>query len=310
VSSRVTGDIDLAVAVLAEGGVIALPTETVYGLAADATNAAAVRRVFAIKGRPRDHPLIVHIADPDDLERWGAEASPAARRLASLAWPGPLSLIVWRGAAIASEVTGGLPTMAVRCPAHPMAREVIRRLGRPVAAPSANRFGRVSPTTAQHVADDLGDDVDVILDGGPCDIGVESTVVDCTTDPVQLLRPGSLSATDIEGLLATSVAEASGPIRAPGMLEVHYAPACRVFVAEDDADVDLISGQLAAAALSVDVLDLRRDAVAAARGLYGWLRDADRRGVTHLIVIPPAAAGLGIAVRDRLTRAAAGRSAH
>jgi L-threonylcarbamoyladenylate synthase len=191
-----------------------------------------------------------------------------------------------------------------------MAREVIRRLGRPVAAPSANRFGRVSPTTAQHVADDLGDDVDVILDGGPCDIGVESTVVDCTTDPVQLLRPGSLSATDIEGLLATSVAEASGPIRAPGMLEVHYAPACRVFVAEDDADVDLISGQLAAAALSVDVLDLRRDAVAAARGLYGWLRDADRRGVTHLIVIPPAAAGLGIAVRDRLTRAAAGRSAH
>lgn len=306
---RVTVDTDLAVTVLAEGGIAAIPTETVYGLAVDATNPAAVRRVFAVKGRPADHPLIVHVADPDDLERWSAEVSPAAHRLASLAWPGPLSLIVGRGPLIASEVTGGRRTMAVRCPTHPMAREVIRRLGRPVAAPSANRFGRVSPTTAQHVADDLGDEVDVILDGGPCEIGVESTVVDCTTDPVQVLRPGSVTAADIEALLAAPVAGASGPVRAPGMLEVHYAPSCQVFVTNNDAETDTARRSLDAPRRRVEVLDLRGDVVAAARGLYGWLRDADRRGVTHLIVIAPVAAGLGLAVRDRLSRAAAGSSA-
>lgn len=307
---RVTVDTDVAVAALARGGVVALPTETVYGLAADATNPGAVRRVFAIKGRPPGHPLIVHIADPDDLERWSAEVSPAAQRLASLAWPGPLSLIVWRGPDIAPEVTGGRATMAVRCPVHPMARDVIRRLGRPVAAPSANRFGRVSPTTAQHVVDDLGDDVDLILDGGPCEIGVESTVVDCTTSPVQVLRPGSVTAADIEALLTEPVAAASGPVRASGMLEVHYAPACQVYLTDTDTEADTLRSALHSPQRHVEVLDLRGDVVAAARGLYGWLRDADRRGVTHLIVIAPVAAGLGVAVRDRLSRAAAGRSGH
>ncbi len=304
----VTSDALRAASVLAAGGVVALPTETVYGLAADATNPSAVRRVFAIKDRPLDHPLIVHIADPEDLERWAGDVSSSARRLATLAWPGPISLIVERSPHIAAEVTAGRNTMAVRCPAHALARDVIRHLGRPVAAPSANRFGKVSPTTAQHVVDDLGDDVDLIVDGGPCDIGVESTVVDCTTSPVQVLRPGGVDAEQIEALLHESVAAASGPIRAPGMLEVHYAPTCRVYVAFDDAEASSIGQDLAIPDVMVEVLDLRGDIVAAARGLYGWLRDADRRGVTDLIVRPPIAQGLGLAVLDRLTRAAAARS--
>lgn len=306
-SARITRDVDLAVSVLARGGLVALPTETVYGLAADITQPDAVARIFAVKGRPADHPLIVHLAEPEDLDRWCWHPSDAARTLATLAWPGPLTVIVPRGDAIAPVVTGGRDTVALRCPAHPVAREVIRRLGRPVAAPSANRFGRVSPTTAQHVADDLGDDVDLILDGGPCDVGVESTIVDCTVDPVQVLRHGGVPAEAIEALLATPVVPASGPPRAPGMLAMHYAPRCRVHLAESDSQADTITRGIAGPGRRVERLDLTVDTVEAARGLYGWLRDADTRGATDLVVVMPPAVGLGVAVRDRLSRAAATR---
>ena len=306
-TAPITRDPQRAAAVLAAGGVVAVPTETVYGLAADVTLPAAVARVFAVKGRPADHPLIVHLADPDDLDAWSEAPSPAARRLAALAWPGPLSVIVPRSTRIADVVTGGRPTVALRCPAHPLVREVIRLLGHPVAAPSANRFGRVSPTTAQHVADDLGDDVDLILDGGPCEVGIESTIVDCTTDPVQVLRPGGLSADDIAALLERPVAPASGPVRAPGMLEVHYAPSCRVHLVDSPSEAQQMSARLQAPGRRVEKLDLQGDLVLAARGLYGWLRDADERGATDLVVTLPPAQGLGIAVRDRLSRAAAAR---
>jgi len=307
VSTRVTRDPSQAAAVLARGGLVALPTETVYGLAADVTRTDAVRRIFAVKGRPTDHPLIVHIADPDDLVRWSTAPSPAARRLAALAWPGPLSVIVPRDHRIADTVTGGRDTVAVRCPAHDLARDVIRRLGRPVAAPSANRFGRVSPTTAQHVIDDLGDDVDLVLDGGPCSVGLESTIVDCTVDPVQILRHGGLPAEQVAALLEGPVAPASGPLRAPGMLEVHYAPSCRVHPVETAADAADLTTVLSQTGAVTAYLDLSGDVVRAARDLYGALRDADRQAATDLVVVLPRAAGLGVAVRDRVSRAAAGR---
>lgn len=304
-SGHITTDAQQAVAVLAAGGVVALPTETVYGLAADATCPDAVARIFAIKGRPSDHPLIVHIADPEDLALWCTDVPESAQRLAALAWPGPLSLIVPRGPRIDAGVTGGRDTMAVRCPAHPVAREIIRRLGRPVAAPSANRFGRVSPTTAQHVAHDLGHDVDLIVDGGPCQVGLESTIVDCTVDPVQVLRPGSIDAQHIAALLEAPVAAAAGPVRAPGMLAVHYAPSCRVHVAESWAQAIALRSQLEVGSGFVDILDLSTDVVAAARNLYQWLRDADQRQLTDVVVVLPEPQGLGIAIRDRVTRAAA-----
>ena len=306
-SEHITTDVERAAVILASGGVVALPTETVYGLAADATQPEAVARIFAIKGRPSDHPLIVHIGDPEDLDRWCDDVPDSARRLATLAWPGPLSLIVPRGPGIDPGVTAGRDTMAVRCPAHPVIREVIRRLGHPIAAPSANRFGRVSPTTAQHVADDLGHDVDLIVDGGPCQVGLESTIVDCTVDPVQVLRPGSIDAEHIAALLKAPVAAASGPVRAPGMLEVHYAPSCRVHVAESWTQATALRSELDVGPGFVEILDLSIDVVAAARGLYGWLRGADQRHVTDLVVIMPAPQGLGVAIRDRVTRAAAAR---
>lgn len=306
-SVDVTSDPERAADILRDGGLVALPTETVYGLAADATQPEAVARIFAVKGRPVDHPLIIHIADPQDLAAWSDQPSEAAVHLTSLAWPGPLSVIVRRGAGIAPVVTGGRDTVAIRCPAHPLAREVIRRLGRPVAAPSANRFGRVSPTTAQHVIDDLGDDVDLVLDGGACAVGVESTIVDCTVDPVQVLRHGGLPVEHVERLLSRPVAAATGPARASGMLEVHYAPSCRVHLADDLAEAHELAGRLSNRDATVEVLDLSGDVVEAAKGLYGWLRQADARSVTDLVVAMPTAEGLGVAVRDRLTRAAAAR---
>jgi L-threonylcarbamoyladenylate synthase len=175
------GEIERAVAALRSGGLIALPTETVYGLGADASNDDAVRRVFEVKGRPSDHPLIIHLADAAQLEQWAASVSPTAQLLADAFWPGPLTLLVERSSSVSPVVTGGRPTVGIRVPDHPVALELLRTFGGGVAAPSANRFGRVSPTTAAHVIADLGDDVDVVLDGGPCRVGVESTIVDLTT---------------------------------------------------------------------------------------------------------------------------------
>ena len=292
-------DIDRAVSVLRAGGLVAIPTETVYGLAADASNVAAVRRVFAVKGRPADHPLIVHVGAPAQLGHWAATIPPAAAVLADACWPGPLTLLVPRAATVLDVVTGGRATVGVRVPAHPLTLELLARFGGGLAAPSANRFGRVSPTTAGHVRSDLGDDVDFVLDGGSCPVGVESTIVDCTVDPPQVLRPGGISSEEIESLLKMTLGAPDGPNRAPGMLESHYAPRCKVVLANSRAEAEARLDRLAGA----EILD--DDELAHyAHTLFASLRDADDRGVGTVIAVLPPASGLGHAIRDRLIKAA------
>lgn len=303
-----TTSIDDALDVLRGGGLVAIPTETVYGLAADASNETAVRRIFAAKGRPADHPLIVHVASAAQLDDWATEVSPAAAMLGDLCWPGPLTLLVRRAPHVSDVVTGGRDTVGIRVPAHPMTTELLERFGGGLAAPSANRFGRVSPTTAAHVARDLGDDVDLILDGGPCPIGVESTIVDCSVDPPQLLRPGGIPTEQISALLnaefGTDVATASGPSRAAGMLASHYAPSAQVLLADGPAAGHQLAERHAGARLiGADV-----DAVTYARHLYEWLREADADGVSVVVAVLPRAVGLGHAIRDRLVKAAAHRA--
>jgi L-threonylcarbamoyladenylate synthase len=295
-------DVDQALAVLRAGGLVAIPTETVYGLAADASNPDAVERIFKVKARPTGHPLIVHIAGADLLGEWAASIPPTAAVLADACWPGPLTLLVPRADRVLDIVTGGLPTVGVRVPAHPMTLELLRQFGGGLAAPSANRFGRVSPTTADHVRADLGGDVDFVLDGGPCPVGVESTIVDCTVNPPQVLRPGGISADEITSLLNLTLGAATGPSRAPGMLTSHYAPRCRVLLAESDAE----ARALVDANPGAEVLD-DDDLVHYAHSLFARLRDADDRGVHTLIAVLPPPSGLGHAIRDRLTKAAAAR---
>lgn len=284
---------------LRHGDVVGLPTETVYGLAGALTSDVALHKIFAVKGRPVDHPLIVHIAHHEDFAVLAADVPASARVLADFCWPGPLTLIVRAAVHVSRVATGGLDTVAVRFPAHPVAQKVIAQLGSPVAAPSANRFGHVSPTTAQHVVDDIGDSIGLVLDGGPCAIGVESTIVDCTSDELQILRPGSITADDIARILrdvdirvASSV---TGPRRASGMLERHYAPAARLVLHEPDAVFD---------AAGAPVLDCATDPVAAAQHLYARLRACDAQGQSLVHVRLPPAQGIGFAVRDRLTKAA------
>ena len=287
--------------VLARGGLVGFPTETVYGLAASITNEEAIRRVFAVKGRPVDHPLIVHVADAEAARLIAGDWPDVARRLAEAFWPGPLTLIVQRSADVPDIVTGGRNTVAIRVPSQPLAREVLSLLGRAVVAPSANRFGKVSPTTAQHVADDLANDVDYILDGGPCDVGVESTIVDCTTDPPQVLRPGAVTMEQIESVIG-EVAPASGPSRASGMLDSHYAPRCRILTVDsiERAQSELMGPD-------TRLIDAASDPVAAAHDLYTQLRACDRDGIATAVIVLPPAGGLGDALRDRILKAAAGR---
>lgn len=305
-SPLLSTDVDRAADAIRRGGLVAVPTETVYGLAADATNPEAVERIFEVKGRPSGHPLIVHLADAEELDRW-TEPNQTARTLANLGWPGPLTLIVAKSDRVPPTVTGGRDTVGVRVPVHPMAHALLVAAATAVAAPSANRFGAVSPTTAGHVLDDLGELLDprrdVILDGGPCRIGVESTIVDTTVDPPQLLRAGSITADEIAGLLDFAVATASGPARASGMLESHYAPSCEVRLVDDADD----AFALRAGTPGAEILDRTHDVATYARELYADLRAADDRGASMVIAVLPAADGLGHAVRDRLTKAAAPR---
>lgn len=302
----VTTDIERALRCLRAGGLVAIPTETVYGLAADASDPAAVRRIYSVKGRPTGHPLIVHVTSLDAARDWAAEFPRAATQLAEMAWPGPLTVIVPRAPGVLDEVTGGRDTVGVRVPAHPMALELLERFGGGVAAPSANRFGSVSPTSAADVLDELGDRldpaIDVILDGGSSPVGVESTIVDCASTPPQILRAGAITPEEVHTLLG-EVATASGPSRASGMLASHYAPRCQVLLADDIASAEA----LAEAHRDSEVLDRTDELGAYARDLYATLRDADRRGVPTVVAVLPPAAGLGHAIRDRLTKAAAPR---
>jgi L-threonylcarbamoyladenylate synthase len=313
-----------AVAILRAGGVVAFPTETVYGLGADAENEAAVRRVFAIKGRPTGHPLIVHFADLGELDRWAAEVPDAATRLARAFWPGPLTLILPKRPRIAEAATGGLATVGLRVPAHPVARALLAGFGGAIAAPSANRFGSVSPTTAAHVRDDLGDDVDLVLEGGACDVGVESTIVDLSSGAPRLLRPGGVTLEALEATLGRAVAvgaPAGADVRAPGLLPSHYAPAAEVRLAAREqlavAAAEALARGVRVGVLTVgpppplpvgvEVLTLPEPLDAAARGLYAALREADLRGLALVLAALPAELGVGRAIADRLRRAAGPR---
>jgi L-threonylcarbamoyladenylate synthase len=301
-----TPEIEEAAERLRAGGLVAFPTETVYGLGADAGQAAAVERLFAVKGRPRSHPVIVHLADPGAVDAWAKTVPVTARRFAAAHWPGPLTLLVERSARVPDAVTGGRSTVGLRVPAHPLALRLLRAFGGGLAAPSANRFGKVSPTTAAHVHADLGADVDLVLDGGPCTVGVESTIVDCTTDPPTLLRHGAVTVEELASI-ALVVDGTVGASRAPGMLESHYAPRASVELVTDANAAAARAAELTRLGRAVDVLDPGPDATAYARHLYEWLREADARGLDVLVVVPPPDAGIGAAVNERLRKAAARR---
>jgi L-threonylcarbamoyladenylate synthase len=298
-------DIDAAVAALRAGKLVAFPTETVYGLGADASNNAAIAGVFAVKGRPTDHPLIVHVATIEQLAEWGDPLPASALKLAQAFSPGPITFLVPKAAHVSLAVTGGRHTVGLRIPAHPLTNELLREFGGGVVGPSANRFGRVSPTTAADVLSDLGTDVDVILDGGPCEVGIESTIVDCTTSPVTVLRRGAITMEMIEVVLDEVPSDSAGPSRAPGMMASHYAPTCAVRLVDDWNEAEALRVTLPGRSA---ILDPGPDLAAFAHGLYGWLRDADRRGLDTLIAVRPPNRGLGAAINERLAKAAAPRA--
>jgi L-threonylcarbamoyladenylate synthase len=314
-------DIARAAAVLRAGGLVAFPTETVYGLGADASSDAACGKVFAVKQRPRAHPLIVHLAAGAKLDEWAIDVPDAARRLVVAAWPGPLTVILRRGPRVSTAATGGSETVGLRVPAHPVAQQLLAAFGGAIAAPSANRFGQVSPTTADHVAADLGDDVDYILDGGPCAVGVESTIVDLSRGRPVLLRPGGMPREAIEAITGPLAAADAAAPAAPGTLASHYAPRAEVIACEPD---EVPTEVARAGAKKVAVLApaaafarwgelgglayvLPDDLAAMARELYAALRDLDAKGVEIVIAALPPAVGLGEAVGDRLRRAAGPR---
>ncbi len=303
----VTDDIRRAVDVLRAGRLVAFPTETVYGLGADASNPRALHRLFAVKGRPSDHPVIVHVARAAQLDDLGRDVPDVAHTLAEAFWPGPLTLVVRRrNDRVAAEATGGRDTVGIRVPDHPVARALLDAFGDGIAAPSANRFGRVSPTTAQHVRDDLDGDVDVILDGGACTVGVESTIVDVTGAEPVVLRVGAIDEEQLAQLVGKPlVRRTAGEVAAPGTLESHYAPEARVELVRVD-ELDARAGCLRAAGLAVGVLDAPDDVGEYARGLYRDLRELDRHRVDVILAVAPAdTEGIGAAVADRLRRAAA-----
>ncbi len=298
-------EVDAAVAALRAGKLVAFPTETVYGLGADASNDEAIASVFAVKGRPTDHPLIVHLATIEQLAQWSDPLPASAHKLAEAFSPGPITFLVPKAAHVSLAVTGGRHTVGLRIPAHPLTHAMLKKFGGGVAGPSANRFGRVSPTTAADVLLDLGDDVDVVLDGGPCEVGIESTIVDCTTSPVTVLRRGAITMEMIEVVLDEVPSDPSGPSRAPGMMASHYAPTCAVRLVDDWNEAESL---LVALPGRSAILDPGPDLAAYAHGLYGWLRDADRRDLDTLIVVRPPNRGLGAAINERLAKAAAPRS--
>ncbi|WP_346434175.1 L-threonylcarbamoyladenylate synthase [Nonomuraea composti] len=317
--------IDRAAGVLRGGGLVAFPTETVYGLGANAADGAAVARVFQAKGRPPSHPLIVHLADAEQLGDWADDVPAAARLLAERFWPGPLTLVLRRGRRVPLETTGGLETVAVRVPAHPVALALLSAFGGGIAAPSANRFGSVSPTTAGHVRAELGAAVDVVLDGGPCQVGVESTIVDATGEALSILRPGGVTREDLQAALGRPLAVPStSPVRVPGQHPSHYAPRARVVLVEPEqviaeAERAQNSGHQVGALLSPAFADaeVKAHAVVAvpasmpayARELYAFLRELDQRGCDLIVASLPPEAGLGLAIANRLRRAAGPRPA-
>jgi len=297
--------------ILRDGGLVAFPTETVYGLGANATDDKAVARIYQAKARPSFNPLILHIADvtaAEALVTFGDRANALAKRF----WPGALTMVLPRrtDASISRLALAGLDTVALRCPAHPVARTILAQVKRPIAAPSANRSGRISPTTAQHVADDLNGAVDLIVDGGPCPVGIESTILDLTVEPACLLRPGGVTRDEIESVIGPiTVSEGSdAQPKSPGRLARHYAPATPLrlnatAVAPDEALLAFGPTPLAGGKITAN-LSASEDAAEAAANLFAMLHKLDASGATSIAVMPIPNEGLGAAINDRLRRAA------
>ena len=303
-SPQVIGtDVDRAIEILRNGGLVGLPTETVYGLAADASQKSAVAKIFVAKGRPSNHPLIVHVASIEVARTWSSLWPQSAELLGTTYWPGPLSVVVNKAPEVLVEITGGHQTVALRVPGHSMAIELLTRFNRGLAAPSANKFGKVSPTTAQHVWDDLGNNVDYILDGGPCDVGLESTIVDCSTKTPIVLRPGGISAEDIQAIVELGFDDV-GLSRAPGMLPAHYAPNCEVILLDDLSEANRLKQSFDQSTFRM--IDASIDPLRFASTMYAQLRQCDAEGIKKLFVMLPEPLGIGLAIRDRLTKAALG----
>ncbi|MDO8787502.1 MAG: L-threonylcarbamoyladenylate synthase [Sulfuritalea sp.] len=323
-------DVARAAALLRAGELVAFPTETVYGLGADARNPLAIGKIFAAKGRPADHPLIVHLSDASHLERWAVDIPEAAIRLAAAFWPGPLTLILKRHPSVPDAVTGGQDTVGLRVPDHPLALQLLREFGGAnggangggLAAPSANRFGRVSPTTAAHVREELGDSVAMILDGGPCAVGIESTILDLSGGEARILRPGMLDAAAMDAVLGYSP-EFGGEQNAPrvsGSLEAHYAPRTPLQLVAA-ADLAATAREALGAGRRVAVLAAQplafghdslhfcpasADPAQFAHDLYAQLRELDAMRCDVILAVAPPAGESWRAVADRLRRAAAG----
>jgi L-threonylcarbamoyladenylate synthase len=308
-----TADIERAVALLRAGELVAFPTETVYGLGADARNPAAVAKIYALKRRPAGHPLIVHLAGAEALAEWAATVPAAARRLAARFWPGPLTLILMRAAGVSDALTGGQDSIGLRVPAHPLARRLLEAFGGGIAAPSANRYGRVSPTSAGHVREEFGPDAPFVLDGGDCSVGLESTIVSLVGEPL-LVRPGGIAVPELEAIVGPlrRAAAGEGP-RAPGTTRAHYAPATRLAVvapAALGASAGPGSAVLArrprpAGFAGALWLAAPAEPAAYAHDLYANLRRLDHAGAAAIVVEAVPEGPAWEAVRDRLGRAAA-----
>ena len=314
--SNCTADaIRAAAAHLLAADLVAFPTETVYGLGADACNALAVARIYAVKGRPADHPLIVHIASMNSLAHWASEVPEYAIALARTFWPGPMTLVVKRSELAADFITGGQDSVGLRVPNHPIALALLEEFekvgGMGIAAPSANRFGHVSPTNAGAVIEELGQYLtqgDLVLDGGDCTVGVESTIIDCTGSSPHVLRPGAINAAMIEECTGLKITQSLSVPRVSGSLENHYAPLAKVLLRETP-----IAGQGFIAHAKIQTpegvirLAAPGDDEEFARVLYSALRQADAQGLSEVVVVQPIGIGIAVAIRDRLARAANGR---
>jgi L-threonylcarbamoyladenylate synthase len=313
-------DIENALQALRDGEVVAFPTETVYGLGANAQHAEAVRRIFELKQRPLTHPLIVHLDQTRYLHRWAAEVSAAAERLADAFWPGPLTLVLPRAANVLDIVTGGQPTVAVRVPSHPLAQQLLNAFGGGIAAPSANRYGRISATRPEHVREEFGDAVRVVLDGGESKIGLESTIIDCSGATPRLLRLGSITLSQLRKIVPELEVGAAGDApRVPGSSSSHYAPATPLEIVPA-GEIDYVAGKLSATGQRIAVLAMRLPLrtfervtwinagtrqEAYAHNLYANLRSLDSAGCARILVQDVPATESWAAVRDRLARAAA-----
>lgn len=306
-----TSEVRRAAQILRAGGLVAFPTETVYGLGADAASEKAVARLYEVKRRPADHPVIVHFQEPHHAFRWARDLPRAAAGLAERFWPGPLTLILKRSALAKDFVTGGQDTVGLRVPSHPVAQQLLKEFAGAIAAPSANRFGRVSPTTPAHVREDLGKDVDLVLEGGPSEVGIESTIVDLSGTTPVLLRPGQISKQELESLIGTIAEKAASSPRHSGGLERHYAPRTPARMVPAHAlDKEISKGKsVAVLAFSrpderVDFwLRMPREPQAYAQRLYAALRELDSANCEQILVEAPPNDPQWDAVRDRLKRA-------